>query len=102
MTGGRAAADFVRRLCPDLRADIDVADTDAIVAMVAEGIGVSVIPRPRLAMRRGHAVREILLGAKAPHRTISLVCRPADAENRRIAAMHEALMAAYQETEAGP
>ena len=102
LTGGRTAADFVRRLCPELRPAIDVADTDAIVAMVAEGIGVSVIPRPRLAMRRGHAIREIGLGAKAPHRTISLVCRPADAENRRVAAMHEALVAAYRETEERP
>jgi DNA-binding transcriptional LysR family regulator len=62
LTGGRTAADFVRRLCPDLRPAIDVADTDAIVAMVAEGIGVSLIPRPRLAMRRGHPIRELVLG----------------------------------------
>lgn len=102
LTGGRTAAAYVRRVCPELRPAIDIADTDAIVAMVAEGIGASVIPRPRLAMRRGHAVREIRLGPREPLRTISLVCRQADADNRRIAAMHEALVVAYREVEATP
>ena len=67
--------------------------------MVAEGIGASVIPRPRAAMRRGYAVRKIRLGRREPQRTISLDCRRADAENRRIAAMHEALLQAWREVE---
>jgi DNA-binding transcriptional LysR family regulator len=102
LTGGRMAAAWVRRLCPQARPAIDMADTDAIVAMVAEGLGVSVIPRPRPAMRRGYAVAEIELGARAPRRTISLVLRRGDADNRRIAAMHEALVAAYRETAPEP
>jgi DNA-binding transcriptional LysR family regulator len=101
LTGGRTAAAFVKRLCPELQPAIDVADTDAIVAMVAEGIGVSIIPRPRPAMRRGLAIREIDLGARAPQRTIAMVCRRADAENRRMAAVHDAFVTAYRELAAG-
>lgn len=100
LTGGRTAAAYVHHLCPELRPAIDIADTDAIVAMVAEGIGVSVVPRPRLAMRRGYAVREIRLGTREPQRTIALVCRRIDAESRRIAAMYDALVAAYREVDA--
>lgn len=95
LTGGRAAAQHVQRLCPGLRHTFEVADTDAIVAMVAEGLGVSVIPRPRPAIRKGYAIREVALGARGPVRTIALACRRADADDRRIGAIHDAFLAAY-------
>jgi DNA-binding transcriptional LysR family regulator len=99
LTGGRMAAQYVQRVCPGLRPAFEVADTDAIVAMVAEGLGVSVIPRPRAAIRHGHAIREVSLGARGPVRTISLARRRADGDDRRIGAMREALVAAYGRTE---
>jgi len=96
LTGGRTAAQYVHRVCPGLRHAFEVADTDAIVAMVAEGLGVSVIPRPRPAIRNGHAIREVSLGPRGPIRPIALACRRADADERRIAAIHEALQYAYR------
>jgi len=96
LTGGRTAAHYVQRLCPGLRHAFEVADTDAIVAMVAEGLGVSVIPRPRPAIRNGHAIREVFLGPRGPVRVISLTCRRADADDSRVAAIHEAFSYAYR------
>jgi DNA-binding transcriptional LysR family regulator len=95
LTGGRLAAQYVQSQCHGLRPTFEVADTDAIVAMVAEGLGVSVIPRPRAAIRKGHAIREIALGARGPVRTIALACRRGDADDRRIGAVHQAFLAAY-------
>ena len=96
LTGGRIAAHYVQRLCPGLRPAFEVADTDAIVAMVAEGLGVSVIPRPRPAIRNGHAIREVPLGQRGPVRLISLACRRADADDSRVAAIHRAFSYAYR------
>ena len=101
LTGGRTAAQYVQRVCPGLRHAFEVADTDAIVAMVAEGLGVSVIPRPRPAIRNGHAIREVSLGPRGPVRLISLTCRRADADDRRIAAIHEAFLYAYRSENGG-
>jgi DNA-binding transcriptional LysR family regulator len=91
LTGGRVAAQYVRKVHPDKRPLFDVASTDAIVAMISEGLGVSVIPQPRSRLREAYGVREISLGAAGPFRRISLVCRKPDAEDRRIAALHAAL-----------
>ena len=96
LTGGRTAAQYVQRVCPGLRYAFEVADTDAIVAMVAEGLGVSVIPRPRPAIRNGHAIREISLGPRGPVRLIALTCRRTGADDRRLAAIHEAFLYAYR------
>jgi DNA-binding transcriptional LysR family regulator len=96
LTGGRTAARYVRKVCPGVRHAFEVADTDAIVAMVAEGLGVSVIPRPRAAMRKGYALRELSLGNAGPHRQIALACRKAYAEDRRIVAVLDAFGMAYR------
>lgn len=95
LTGGRTAAQYVRRLCPGVRHAFEVADTDAIVAMVAQGLGVSVIPQPRSAIRNGHAIREVSLGPRGPVRTIALACRRSDADDRRIATIRAAFQDAY-------
>ncbi len=96
LTGGRIAAQYVRKTCPGVRHAFEVADTDAIVAMISEGLGVSVIPRPRAPMRRGYAVREISLGNGGPSRQISMVCRKADIEDRRILAILAAFARVYR------
>ena len=96
LTGGRTAARYVRKACPGVRHAFEVADTDAIVAMIAEGLGVSVIPRPRAAIREGHAVREVGLGVGGPFRQISMMCRKADAGDRRILAALDAFDRAYR------
>lgn len=90
ITGGKAAERHVRRLAPAARFTVELRSIDAIVAMVALGLGVSVIPQPRRPLIEGYGVREIPLGANAPSRNIALVCRKADSEDRRIEAVAQA------------
>lgn len=100
LTGGRIAAQYVRRLCPGKRPAYEVASTDAIIAMVAEGLGVSVIPRPRAPLSQAYAFRQVPLGPNAPFRQVAWLCRPADVEDRRHAAMFDALHEAWMAGEA--
>ncbi|MGE0311428.1 MAG: LysR family transcriptional regulator [Lautropia sp.] len=95
LTGGRIAAQHVRRLCPGVRHAFEVASTEAIVAMVSQGLGVSVIPRPRVSLRACYAVREVPFGGSVPTRQIALLCRRSDVEDRRLQALREAFEAAY-------
>lgn len=95
LTGGRVAAQYVHKVQPGKRPRFDVASTDAIVAMVSEGLGVSVIPQPRTRLREAYGVRELTLGPTGPSRQISLVCRKPDAEDRRTAALFAALEESY-------
>lgn len=96
LTGGRVAAQYVRRICPDKRPAYELTSTDAIIGMVAEGLGVSVIPRPRTPLQRAYAFREVTLGAGAPARQVAWTCRKTDAEDRRHAAVFAALTQAYE------
>lgn len=86
-TGGKIAAAYVERTVRGKKSSLDLPGTDAIVAMVAAGVGVSVIPATRPEIKRAYDFREISLGPKAPVREIALVCRAADAENRRVQAV---------------
>lgn len=95
LTGGRVSAQYVRRLCPGARSAYEVASTDAIVAMVSEGLAVSVIPQPRDPLRLAYAFREVPLGPGAPFRQVSWLCRKPDAEDRRHIVMFSALRDAY-------
>ena len=96
LTGGRLAADYVRRACPGIGCSFEIASTDAIAAMVAEGLGVSVVPRLRERLRESYGLREIDLGPPAPTRQISLLARRADEEDRRIQAVEGAFLEAYK------
>jgi DNA-binding transcriptional LysR family regulator len=96
LTGGRVAAQYVKRLCPDKRAAYELASTDAIIGMVAEGLGASVIPRPRAPLQRAYAFREVTLGTGAPARQVAWTCRKTDGEDRRHAAVFAALAEAYE------
>jgi DNA-binding transcriptional LysR family regulator len=96
LTGGRVAAQYVKRLCPDKRPAYELASTDAIIGMVAEGLGASVIPRPRSPLQRAYAFREVALGAGAPARQVAWTCRKTDVEDRRHAAVFAALAEAYE------
>jgi DNA-binding transcriptional LysR family regulator len=102
LTGGRIAARHVRRLAPRARATMDLKSIDAIVAMVAAGLGVTVVPRPRQPLISAYAVRELRLGRNAPTRQIALVCRNVDPRDRRIAAVRGALSEAYARNETTP
>jgi len=99
LTGGRIAAEYVRRAFPDARCVMDVRSVDAIVAMVSAGLGVSIVPRPRQLLLDAHGVRAISLGRNSPARQIALVRRRADGENRNIDAVFNAFVAAYASRE---
>jgi DNA-binding transcriptional LysR family regulator len=92
LTGGRIAARYLREVFPRARVTMDVRSIDAIVAMVSAGLGVSIVPQPRQALLDAHGIRAVALGRRRPARQIAFVARRADAENRNIAAMAEALM----------
>jgi DNA-binding transcriptional LysR family regulator len=89
-TGGRIAAQYVEKVAPRMRSSIELPGTDAIVALVAAGLGVSVIPELRDELRAVYPVREIGLGSAAPTRQIAFVCRAADAGNPRLAVVRSA------------
>jgi DNA-binding transcriptional LysR family regulator len=83
-TGGRIAARYVERVAPRTPSAVELPGTDAIVAVVSAGLGVSVIPELREELRAAYPVREISLGAGAPTRQLAFVCRAADAANPRL------------------
>lgn len=93
-TGGRMAAQYVEKVAPRTRSSIELPGTDAIVALVAAGLGVSVIPELRDELRAVYPVREIELGAGAPTRQIAFVCRGADAANPRLEPVRRAFESA--------
>lgn len=87
LVAGRLAARYVDARVPQCAALVDVPSVDAIVAMVAAGLGVSVLPKLRADLLATYAVREIGLGKDAPVRQMVMVRRAADAGNRRIDAV---------------
>jgi DNA-binding transcriptional LysR family regulator len=95
LTGGRIAAQYVRRVFPEARLVMEVRSIDAIVAMVGAGLGVSIVPQPRKALLEAHGVRALALGRGGPTRQIALVRRRADAGNRNIDAVFRALAEAW-------
>jgi len=94
VVAGQMAARFVNQLLPHRQPLVDVPGIDAIVAMVAAGIGVSVLPKIRYQLRDAYGVREIALGRAAPVRQICLVRRLADAGMRNLDAVEKAFLAA--------
>ena len=95
IAGGRVAARYVRSQVPNARCTLELRSVDAIVAMVAQGLGVSVVPRPRHPLVEAYGVREVSLGIRAPVRKLALVWRSSDAGNRNLEAAAEAFAAAF-------
>ncbi|HWK71602.1 MAG TPA: LysR family transcriptional regulator [Burkholderiaceae bacterium] len=93
ISGGQLARRYVRRIAPSAKFTVELRSIDTIVAMVALGLGVTVIPRPRRPLIEGYNVRVIQLGSNAPSRIISLVCRKSDMDDRRINAVAQAFKA---------
>lgn len=93
LTGGRIASAWVQQRAPGTKASYELISIDAILAMVAEGLGVSVVPFPSGAIPT--SVRIVELGAAAPTRQVALLTRRGDAEDRRVAALTSAFRRAY-------
>ena len=95
LTGGRIAAAWVRKVAPEASPSFEIISIEAILAMVSEGLGVSVVPRPGGPLAVDASVRVIGLGPQAPTRQVSLLTRRADADDRRIRALVAAFRQAY-------
>lgn len=96
LSGGRVAARYVRSLMPNARCVMELRSMDAIVAMVAQGLGVSVVPQPRRPLVRAYAVREVDLGSRAPFRKLSLVWRNSDEGSRNVEAVAQAFATVFE------
>ncbi len=94
LSAGRTAAQIVEQLAPGARRAIDLPGIEGIVAMVGAGLGVSVVPQLRKELLRGYDVREIGLGDSRVSRQVALVCRAADAQDRRQLAVRDAFVRA--------
>jgi DNA-binding transcriptional LysR family regulator len=97
LTGGRIAARYVRQVCPEARRVVDLRSIDAIVAMVAAGLGVSVVPQPRKTLLDAYLVHKVPLGKSVPARQIAFVRRRPDSDNRNLDAAYRALADAYRQ-----
>lgn len=96
LVAGSLAARFVNGILPNHHALVDVPSLDAILAMIATGIGVSVLPKLRPEQSAFFRVREIGLGRNAPLRRMVMVRRAADADNLRINVVVQAFQKAAQ------
>ncbi len=96
LPGGKVAARFVRTVREQARCVMELRSVDAIVSLVAEGLGVSVIPQPRRALIDAYPVREVALGHRAPSRSLSIAWRMADESNRNVQAVSDAFLTAFQ------
>lgn len=92
LTGGRLAAEYVRRIVPTARSVMEFRSIDAIVAMVSQGLGVSIVPLPRSPLLSAYRVRAIRLGSHALSRQLSLVRRKSDEGSRNVAALRDVLL----------
>ncbi len=91
---GSVAADFVRRVAPDVRSRIELLSIPAIVAMASRGLGVSVLPQPDPYLLEAFPVRVMTLGDNPPSRQISFISRATATEDRVIAALLDTLRSA--------
>lgn len=97
LDGGRVASTFVRRVSPGLQPKYEMMTTDAVIGMVSEGLGFSVVPEPRPQIMTAFPVRSQVLDRQVPRRSIVLARRASDAESRRV----DALLACIREVYAG-
>ena len=74
--GGRQVDRFLRQMQLPLREVCEVDELDAIVKLVANGVGAALIPQTASLRRWPAAVRAIDLGSHTFHRDIGLVHRP--------------------------
>ena len=95
LTGGRIAASLLHKIAPGTRARFELESIEAVLAMVADGQGVSILPRVGGESAGAYAVRLLSLGRDAPARKITFACRNADADNRRVGVLRAALASTY-------
>ena len=100
LTGGRIAASLLHHIAPGTRARFELESTEAVLAMVASGQGVSILPRLGGEGAGAYAVRLHSLGQNVPKRKIAFVRRQADADSRKVDALLTTFEATYAELDA--
>ena len=73
--GGRQVSQFLRKHHLDVRPGLELDELDAIVKMVACGLGVALVPEAGLWLERQPTVRVLRLGGATFHRELVLVGR---------------------------
>jgi DNA-binding transcriptional LysR family regulator len=99
LVSGRMAANYLHRVAPRVRGAVELDSIDTIVALVSDGLGISIVPKPRHPISEVHPVREIPLSQQAQSREIVFVSRALDVDNRRVTAIREAFVFAYAPVE---
>jgi len=88
---GALAARYVASHVQSKRGSLELDSVPAIVALVSAGLGIAVVHLVDAGICQTHPVRFVRLGRDAPAVQMSLVTRKADAENRPLQAVREAL-----------
>jgi DNA-binding transcriptional LysR family regulator len=95
LSGGKIASRFVRETAPGLEPRFELMSTDAVMSMVSEGLGFSVIPCPRDDLVRVYPVNILRLDRRLRNRRVVLARRTADVDNRRINALLDCMREAF-------
>ena len=93
---GQLASRFVRAQAPGIRPMLDVTAAYVIVAMVAVGLGFSVMPQVPTALLRAFGAHQAPLDRLLAPRQIVLVQRVADRGDRRIESVLDSIREAYE------
>lgn len=93
--GGRQVDRFLREMHLNVQEVCEVDELEAIVRLVAHGVGVALVPKTATQRRWPAAVRVVDLGHHSFHREIGLVHRASDALSEPARALVEMLCGVY-------
>jgi len=91
---GSMATKWFKSAVPDKRSTLELDSVTAIMGMVSAGLGVSVIQLAEPAIALLYPVKILPLGRGTPTLKISLVTRKADDDDRKLAAVRDAMQTA--------
>jgi len=97
LSGGKTASKFVRQISPGLEPRFELMSSFAVLSMVSEGLGFSVIPQPKEPLTRIYPVSVVRLDRQMRKRHIVVARRRIDVDNRRINALFDCVREAYSE-----
>jgi DNA-binding transcriptional LysR family regulator len=93
--GGRQVERFLRASRLAVNDVCEVDELDALVQLVARGVGVALVPQTAAKLRWPAGVRALDLGRRTFHRDIGLVCRAAHELSEPARALAHGVCAAY-------
>lgn len=91
---GSLSARFVTEHVPEKHGQLEFDSTPAIIAMVSNGLGVSILQIADPGLLHTYPVRIVRLGRSAPVLQLSLVTRKADDDSRLVMAVRDAVLSA--------